>query len=138
MRPMGNFQINEWVGKIKNTGGLFGRLCYVLIFVVLCGAVVACAVRTELIAICALLGIFVVVPLMLLKMILFADKHPEISALDGREYIKWHCLEQGSKERPVFPVGTPTLPEPGVKTDGLSNKSAYVDMPDELPEGHHG
>lgn len=57
-----------------------------------------------IIAVCVIGCVLVLAVLYLLGTWRFADKHPDLAALGGTEYLKYRQLEMGTKEIPSIPA----------------------------------
>jgi hypothetical protein len=109
------------VAKIKLSGGLVGKVCTVIMVVVVAIAAIVVAVRIEWLAIVALVLIFVLAFTLLWRLMNFAEKNPQAALLDGAEFIAHARLQRGTKSRPTIPMEdpviqpVPTLPAPSAR-----------------------
>jgi len=60
-------------------------------------------------------GIFIVLIIYLFGTWRFADKHPDLAALGGSEYLRYRQLEMGTKEAPQIPAAPNVRPPPAIE-----------------------
>ena len=102
-------QSTEGASKIKLPGGLVGKTCYVLMAVAGSLAAIVVSIRTEAIGFAAIGALFVSVLVVVLRLIHFAEKRPEVAILEGAEFLRYQQIELARKGTGVLPT-SPTEP----------------------------
>ena len=90
------------ISKLRLTGGLAGKMCYVLIFLAISMAGIACRIGTELIAILAITIVSFVTLVVLWRLLNLASKNPQSALMEGAEYLAHEQIVMGSKNSPVL------------------------------------
>lgn len=99
-------QMLNRVSSIKLSGGIFGRVCYVLIAVVF--GIVCLVLKSDLwwMPPLALFAIIVVVCPFLWKVITFAEANPHAAIFEGAQYLKYEQLTHSSKNHPTIDIAS--------------------------------
>lgn len=89
-------KLMESVSKVRLTGGLVGRVCTVLVVLIVCLAALGIASRNEWVIGGTILLLVVVALPVIYKIISFAEKNPNVAILDGAEFVRAERLRQQS------------------------------------------
>jgi uncharacterized ion transporter superfamily protein YfcC len=98
--PFNLGSITEHMSKLRLTGGLAGKMCYVLIFVAISMAIIVCSVHTEWIAGIALVMIFFLTLIILWRLLNLANKNPQSALMEGAELLMHQQMVMGTKNNP--------------------------------------
>ena len=104
-------QSTEGASKIKLPGGLVGKTCYVLMAAAGSLAVMVASIRTEAVGFVAIGTLFVLVLVVVLRLIHFAEKRPEVAILEGAEFLRYQQFELARKGVGVLPSSPPESPD---------------------------
>lgn len=85
---------HDAVAKIKLPTGTVGKICMMLIAVCFAFATIVVAVHQLWVAILALLLLTTIVLILGLRVMSFADKHPQAALMEGAELLKYEQISQ--------------------------------------------
>lgn len=98
--PFNLDSIVQHVSRLKLQGGLAGKICHVLIFVALAMALISWSVKVPLIAILALVMVFILTFVVLWRLINLADENPQSALMEGAEFLLHEQMMLGTKSNP--------------------------------------
>jgi hypothetical protein len=113
------------VGKIKLPGGTVGKVCFMVCVVSISFAAIAVAVRSDVVAIVAMVLVATVALTLGLGVIRFADNHPQAALMEGAEFLK-HEQQQVQRSR-TTPARVVTTAEKADKAPLLPASPADAD-----------
>lgn len=97
--PFNIDQIFKNVSRVKLRGGIVGKISYVLIFVAVSMAVIACSVKLFIISLLALCMIFILTFTMVWRLINFAHANPQAALMEGAELLVHEQMIIASKNQ---------------------------------------
>jgi hypothetical protein len=96
--------IPDFVKKIRLRGGVVGKTAYIVIFAILSLAVIALSVRDVWISgMCAAM-VFILVLVIGVSMLRFAERNPQAAILEGAEFLLHQQMTIGMKGNPEIPA----------------------------------
>lgn len=130
---MGKFEaILKNVSRVVLRGGMFGKVCHVLIVVSVCFAAIACTAGVYWISLIAIGLIFLLCFPILWRIISFADKNPQAAILEGAELLIHEQITLGSKADPHITATIKDYVAPHLVTLP-SNERKSLMLPDPPP-----
>jgi len=127
------FNLDSWaqnISTLKLRGGLAGKICHVLIFVVVSIAAICCAVRVEWLAFLGIVVIFILPAVMLWRLINLAEKNPQSALMEGAELLLHEQLLIGTKKDPQISVNNEDIIEVG-PLELSTEDSLTINKPDQ-------
>ena len=108
MKPDDIFrQSTEGASKIKLPGGIFGKVCYVLMTTAGALAAIVGFIRTPEIGYVAISVLLIIVLPTIWRLIRFAEKRPEVAILEGAEFLRYQQIELAQKGVGALPDSPP-------------------------------
>jgi hypothetical protein len=136
---MAEDQISKWIEgatKIKFSGGVVGKVSFVLVAALVVTGVISWKAEIWWIPIAAL-AVVVIILFVALKLIWFAEKHPHAALLEGAELLTWHQMEMAQKGKGILiDTGRP-IESPEAKV--LAQEEVKrLDFPDQIEGDQKG
>lgn len=130
--PFNLDSVTQNISRLKLTGGLAGKICYVLIYVALAMAVISWSVKTLVVSLLSLAMIFVLSLITLWRLINLADKNPQSALMEGAEFLLHEQLLIGTKQQPEIPLREVKVVESGPIVLSAAEQLA-LNQPEEEP-----
>jgi hypothetical protein len=92
--------LTQQISKISLRGGLATKICYVLIFIAIALAMICWAVKSEWVAVIAIVSLFLLSLVILWRLINLAEKAPQAALLEGAELLDHQRMLIGTKATP--------------------------------------
>ena len=123
--------ITSTLSKLKLPTGLVGRASYIVFAIVASIASIGIAIRTEMIGYACLVAIVGLVFYIVKRLFDYADKHPQLTVLDGQDFLSYTQITVAQKGVRDIPAIDTELPEPL----SLPSEQPTLQLPDAKPAG---